>query len=402
VSVLREKRYTRPSLPHYRFAQVVCGLVAGVVFRRKILRNEIRGKKGPFVVLANHQAMLDFVTLIGASARPMSFVISQSFFSSLPIKGYLHKMGVIPKQQFQTSANDLKKIKAVVDAGEPLVIYPAGLMCEDGLSTPIPSATYKLLKWLKADVYVAKVKGTYFVMPKWTKGMRPGRTYLDIYKLFSAEELAELPPEEVRRRTDEALLFDAYREQEELRVRYCGNSNVAGLDNVLYQCPLCGAEFAMEAQDSHTLRCIQCGYAQKMDELAFFHNAGHGEELRYVSDWSRLIHERLKERILRGETRTLSAGTGIHMVDPKKNKFAPVGDGTLSLTETAFRLEGTIHGQPVTVEVPSGDLPTLPFSPGRHLELQDGNTIYRCVLTDGRLAMKFIHMLKIFHEIKTT
>jgi len=139
-----------------------------------------------------------------------------------------------------------------------------------------------------------------------------------------------------------------------------------------------------------------------MDELAFFHNTGHGEELRYVSDWSRLIHERLKERILRGETRTLSAGTGIHMVDPKKNKFAPVGDGTLSLTETAFRLEGTIHGQPVTVEVPIGDLPTLPFSPGRHLELQDGNTIYRCVLTDGRLAMKFIHMLKIFHEIKTT
>ena len=139
-----------------------------------------------------------------------------------------------------------------------------------------------------------------------------------------------------------------------------------------------------------------------MDELAFFHKLGEGEELRYVSDWSRLIHDRLKDRILRGEARTLSAGTGIHMVDPEKNKFTAVGDGILSLSETAFRLEGTIHGEAVTVEVPIGDLPTLPFSPGRHLELQDGNTIYRCVLTDGRLAMKFIHMLKIFHEIKTT
>ena len=159
--------YTKPSKLHYRAAQAICSVVAGTVFGRKILRNEIKGKNGPFVVIANHQAALDFVNLIGAAKRPMSFVISNSFFSTLPIKGFLRKMGVIPKQQFQTTVKDLKKIKSVIEAGEPLVIYPAGLMCEDGLSTPLPSATYKFLKWLDADVYVAKTSGTYFVMPNW-------------------------------------------------------------------------------------------------------------------------------------------------------------------------------------------------------------------------------------------
>ena len=37
----------------------------------------------------------------------------------------------------------------------------------------------------------AWVSGT--VMPKWSKGLRPGRTYMDIYKLFSKEELKQMP-----------------------------------------------------------------------------------------------------------------------------------------------------------------------------------------------------------------
>ena len=33
------------------------------------------------------------------------------------------------------------------------------------------------------------------------------------------------------------------------------------------------------------------------------------------------------------------------------------------------------------------------------VQLQDGETIYRCVLEDGRLVMKFINLVKIFYEL---
>ena len=85
----------------YRITQVVAFFVAKFIFKRKFVRNEIKGKKGPFVVIANHQASLDFVNLIGATKTPMSFVISNSFFNSLPITSFMKKVGVIPKQQFQ-------------------------------------------------------------------------------------------------------------------------------------------------------------------------------------------------------------------------------------------------------------------------------------------------------------
>lgn len=384
----------------YRAAQAVSYAFASVVFRRKFLRNEIKDAKGPYVVIANHQAAYDFANLIGATKKPLSFVISNSFYNSLPITNVLKRLGVIPKQQFQTSVSDMKKIKAVIDNDESLVIYPAGLMCEDGISTPIPQATYKFLKWLDADVYVARASGTYFTMPKWTKGMRPGRTYMDIYKLFSRDELKKMSVAEVKEKTDEALLFDAYREQETLLEEYSDNDNIGGLENVLYMCPHCSAEFTMQVKDRNTIYCTSCGFEEKSDKYAFLHNhKGIGAELRYVSDWSRHIFEKHREKLRKNPDFSMSARTRVYMLDYEKHKFKWVGLGTLKLFRDKFKLEGVVNGKKIDLSIPSLKIPTLPFKPGKYLELQHGKDIYRCELDDGKLVMKFINTLKANFEL---
>ena len=391
--------YKKPNILCYRIAQAASWLVSTLVFKRKLLRNEIKGKHGPFVVIANHGAALDFVNLIGATSRPMSFVISNSFYSTLPIKGFLDKMGVIPKQQFQTTADDLKRIKAVVNHGEPVVIYPAGLMCEDGLSTPVPPATYKFLKWLGVDVYVARTQGSYFVMPKWAKGIRAGKTTMDIYRLFTKEELASSDLAAIQKKTDNALLFDAYREQEVILAKYKNSTCVEGLQNVLYMCPHCGSEFTIEAQNT-TLRCTACGFAQTSDKYAFLHKVSNvGKEIRYVSDWSRMIYENLKKKIHSGSCTELSSPIQIQMIDSKKNKFTDVGQGIITLSQNGFEIEGALKGEAVFLFFPIEGIPTLPFSPGKHFEVQYGKNIYRCVPENGSLAMKFVNMVKIFFEL---
>lgn len=386
----------------YRVAQAASFLIAKLIFKRKFLRNEIKSKKGPFVVIANHQCALDFVNLIGATKTPMSFVISNSFYSSLPVKGLLDRMGLIPKQQFQTTVKDMKRMKTVIEKGEPLVIYPAGLMCEDGLSTPIPAATYKFLKWLNADVYVAKTIGTYFSCPKWSKGFRSGRTFLDVYRLFEREELEALSIEDIKQKTEEALLFDAYREQEKYLVKYKNNNNIEGLEKVLYMCPHCGAEFKIGAKNSYTLYCEECGFEQTSDCYGFLHNRGDiGEEVRYPSDWSRKIYSVLKEKVLRGEENTISAKTDILMIDQKAHKFKKVGQGTVALERTGFVLEGDIEGKAQCLNISITNFASLPFSPGKYFEIQQGDNIYRCVLSDGKMVMKFINLVKIFYELNT-
>ena len=392
-------RYRKPNIFCYRFTQIIAWIVSAVIFRRKIIRNEIKGKKGPFVVIANHQTALDFVNLIGAAWRPMTFVISKSIFSTLPIKGFIEKLGMIPKQQFQTSVRDMKRIKSVIDNGQGLVIYPAGLMCEDGLSTPIPAATYRFLQWLGADVYVARCSGTYFVMPKWSSVIRPGRTYMDIYKLFSKEELAAVDLNTLRQKTDEALLFDAYREQEVHKVKYISGRNIEGLENVLYMCPHCMSEFSVEVKNGTALRCKACGYEVETDKYAFLNRVSKcGPDIKYVSDWSSLIYDKLKQSMAVGTETDISSHAEIQMIDEGRKRFVPVGHGTVSLSKDGFMIDGEIRGEQVKLNVSIVNVPSLPFGSGRYFEIQDGEIIYRCCPDDGRIVMKYINMLKILYE----
>ena len=158
----------------------------------------------------------------------------------------------------------------------------------------------------------------------------------------------------------------------------------------------------MEIRDRSTIRCRSCGYKQVSDRHGFFHNkAGIGEELRYVSDWSRRIYADLRERVRQGQVQELSARTAIRMIDYEKHKFVDVGHGTVTLNRDHFRIEGTLRGEPVQLQVPIAMVPSLPFSPGKYLEVQHGEDIYRCVLEDGKLVMKFINLVKIYHELRT-
>ena len=386
----------------YRIVQFLAWFVAVFAFKRKFIRNEIKGKKGPFVIIANHEAALDFVNLIGATRTPLSFVISNSFYNTLPFKRVVSRLGMIPKQQFQTSLRDLGAMRSTIRDGRILVIYPAGLMCEDGQSTPIPAATYEFLKWLNTDVYVAKTIGTYFSMPKWAKGIRVGRTFIDIYKLFDRDALREMPLDEVKEKTSEALDFDAYLEQEKLKIKYRKNDNIEGLENVLYVCPNCMGEFTMRTKKKKTIYCVQCGFEETSDKYAFLHNKkGVGEEVRHVSVWSRMIYNSLKEKVEAGKIKKITTMARVQTIDPKKHKYRDSGKAKITLTPDTLSLRGIINGEEIDLSMPTASFPSLPFKPGRNFEIQHGDISYRCFPQKPLVVMKWVNLVKIFYEIKT-
>jgi len=394
-----EYKYKKPNRFIYGLTRFLSWCTSRFLYRCKIVRNELKGKKGPIVVLANHQAKLDFVNLIGVTREPMSFVVSNSFYQTLPVKGAMDKIGVIPKQQFQTTLKDMHMMKAVIDAGKILAIYPAGLMCEDGRSTPIPVATARFVQWLHADVYMARSFGTYFCTPKWSRRRRSGTTYLDVYKLFSAEELKTVTPEELTERINNSLDYDAYREQESLKVEFSGGEDVEGLENVLCICPSCHGEFTTKTERNRIF-CTECGYEAHSDRCGFLTPKNNSSPyIRYVSDWARMVFEETARKMDEGELTSLSAKCRYMTVDNKCHKFTDAGEGTITLTYEHFTLEGTIGGEEISLNVPIASFASLPFVPGKYIEIQHHEDIYRCMLEDGRLAMKFINMIKHFYEL---
>lgn len=397
-----KKKKTKQNIFIYRIVQLLAHFFAVFVFKRKFMRNEIKNKKGPFVIIANHEAALDFVNLIGATKTPLTFVISNSFYNTLPMKGIVSRLGMIPKQQFQTSLKDLSAMKNTIKDGKVLVIYPAGLMCEDGLSTPIPAATYEFLQWLDADVYVAKTIGTYFAMPKWAKkGLRKGRTYIDIYKLFDKNELHELSLDEIKEKTSESLDFDAYLEQEKLRIKYKDNDNIEGLENVLYECPHCHSEFTIQTKGKTYICCSKCGFEEHCDKYGFLHNENNvGKEIRHVSDWSKMIYDNLKSKVLNGEIPPMSVSAKVQVIDPKKRKYRDAGKAYIVLSREHITFQGEINGEYIDLILPTQKYPSLPFKPGKNFEIQHGDISYRCFPENPIVVMKWINLIKIYYELQ--
>lgn len=389
----RKTKYKMPEFLPYALAQAAAWLIAVFVFRRRVLRNEIRNIKGGFVVIANHECALDFVNLIGLTLRRMTFVLSLSFYSTLPFKKIFDRLGVITKQQFQTELRDILRMKAVAAAGAPLVLYPAGLMCEDGVSTPVPRGTWSLFRMLDVDVYMARTTGTYHVMPKWSKKLRPGRTYMDVYRLFSREELHSLSDDEIRRRTDEALAFDAYEDQEKLKIAYRGCDNVEGLEHVVYQCPVCGRKYTIRAA-GNTLSCDSCGFTAKADRFGLLHS--NETDIRYISAWTSAILKKLKCELT--DESSISLPCTVCTIDASRHCFQETGSGTVVLTAREISLKGSNNGGDLDICQSVSSFPTLPFSPGRYFEIQNGQEIYRCCPEEGKYVMEFINTLKLRHR----
>ncbi len=388
-----------PSKLAYAVARAGSAVVAKFLFKRKFMRNELKNAKGPAIVLANHQTALDFTNLIGAARERMNFVVSSSFYNTLPIRGALKGAGVIPKNQFQTSLHDIGRMREVIHNNGILVMYPAGLMCEDGLSTPIPEPTYRFIQWFDADIYIARSYGTYFCKPKWAKKTRPGRTYIDIYKLCDREELHKMSTEEFKALCEEALLFDAYREQEKLMVKYKGGDNIEGLENVLYICPHCRSEHKT-LTSGNTIRCTACGYEEYSDEYGFLHRRSEfGAEMRYVSDWNSFAVTVMRERIHTGALAPIKSKAKIHMIDYKRKKYVECGEGEITLSDGILHLTGVAGGKDIDISTPACHFPSLPFRPGVNFDFQHGDDIYRLELSDGRLCMEFINAIKCYYEL---
>jgi hypothetical protein len=96
----------------------------------------------------------------------------------------------------------------------------------------------------------------------------------------------------------------------------------------------------------------------------------------------------------------MQADVIFQMVNEHKHKMENVGEGSILLKRGCIILNGTIGGKTVELEVPIQGIPALPFTPGKHLEVQHGESIYRCIFKDGRPVMKFINMLKALYQME--
>jgi 1-acyl-sn-glycerol-3-phosphate acyltransferase len=162
----------------YRFARA---LVAGV--SRLLWRPTIRGREkipssGAFVLAPVHRSNIDFALAAVLTTRRMRYMGKDSLWKIGWIGAIFNALGAFPVHRESADREALRRCIDVVQAGEPLVIFPEGTRQSGPTVQPLFEGAAYVASRTGVPIVPVGIGGSERAMPKGSKMVRPVKTTL--------------------------------------------------------------------------------------------------------------------------------------------------------------------------------------------------------------------------------
>lgn len=361
------------------------------------VKNKIGKLEQPAIVLCNHGSFIDFIyaSALVRQYKP-HFIVARLYFYHRYLGWLLRSVGAFPKSMFTADIENVKNCLTVLRNGEILAMMPEARLSTVGRFEDIQENTYSFIKKSAVPVYTVKINGDYLADPKWGKGLRRGalvEAELDI--LFTAEEVAQLSPDELKERVEARLTYDELAWLEERpNVHYRSKRMAEGLENILTTCPLCGKQHTITTRKD-ALYCEHCGYLTSInDRYAFTGDF----RFRNFADWYDWQKAELKSAILSDESYTLSSQVELRLPSDGKGLTRHGGTGVCTLNRNGLTYVGTKDGESVELTFSLNRIYRLLFGAGENFEIYDGTEIHYFVPTEKRSAVDWYMTSMILHD----
>lgn len=185
-----------------RFLRIV-GVLISKTFPPWRLRVEGRWPgKGPYVVVANHQSILD-ILLLSRMPREMKWVAKEELFR-IPWVGWMLRMSgdiAIRRGDAESGGEALARAKAYLGRGMSVMIFPEGTRSARGTLLPFKSGAFRLAIEAGVPVLPVAVHGTARGMPKGGPWVNPCRA---VARLLEPIDVSGYSPEQAVRLRDAA------------------------------------------------------------------------------------------------------------------------------------------------------------------------------------------------------
>lgn len=362
-----------------------------------------RNKKEGAIVLFNHQTNQDhFICAQAAGFNRLSFVVSD-YYMRKPFTNFILKLArAIPKVQFRTDLVSIRKMKRAVDHKGLLTIAPAGQVTLHGEVTYVDPSIVKLLKLCKVDVYATQIRGGYICFPKWRKNRksRKSKIRVKIVKVLTKEQVASMSDQELFDKVFEAISLSEHELKKIEPIKIKNPEPIEGLENVLYVCPKCKSKFT-NVSNVNEIKCNKCGNTIYMDEYARIHPKTKDDIcFENESVWYNYQGELIKERFAQDDF--MMENNFKLFQNPNNPKvMEEVGSGKLTMTKSALYYDGTVLGEEVHKEFSFDTLTQLPFSPGHHFEVPDGDGVFQFrPLDEPGTVVEWVQTIDTINSIK--
>ena len=169
---------------------VVRGLVVGICrtyLRLRVIGVENIPKEGPFVFAPTHRSTIDIPVASAATRRRMRFMGKDSIWKYKLIGKVMTGLGAFPVTRGTADLEALKRCIAILNSGEPLVMFPEGTRHYGPEVQPLfDGAAYVALK-TGVPIIPAAIAGTEDVMRSGSKAIRFKKCRMIIGQPIAAE-----------------------------------------------------------------------------------------------------------------------------------------------------------------------------------------------------------------------
>jgi 1-acyl-sn-glycerol-3-phosphate acyltransferase len=216
-----------------RFSKILYFLFRGLVVWvcRSYTRTKIVGahnipKSGPFLLAPIHRSNIDTPLAAAVTSRRMRFMGKDSIWKIPPIGYIVSALGAFPVTRGSADREALKRCIQVLEAGEPLVLFPEGTRQYGPVVQPLfDGAAYVAVK-ANVPIIPVGIGGSERVMPKGAKMIYPRKCVVVIGEpiVVKHDESGRVPRSAVKDTTTQ--LYDELQRLFDEAQRLAGTPNI--------------------------------------------------------------------------------------------------------------------------------------------------------------------------------
>lgn len=289
-------------------------------------------RKGPCIVLSNHQATMDPFFISKAFPFQLYFYASDDLFNLKvsPLIRYL--AAPIPKSK---SVADLKAVMIslrVLREGGAIGITPEGNRTLSGRQWEMGDSVAKLVKTAKVPLVLFNLCGGYGTDPRWGVKIRRGTKFVGrVRRILTPEEYAGMSDEELFGIIKNELDVDDTLSGE----RYKSRRRAEYIERALYMCPVCGSIGTIYSHGTGFC-CTSCKTeAEYTEDLKISPPVGGYSRIYEWYEWER---QEIVRRILGGEK--ISDGDILFRESVKLQKKIKLPGNTVTLDKDSLMISG--------------------------------------------------------------
>jgi len=135
-------------------------------------------EKGPFLLVANHQSILDPILIQAVCPRPVHTMAKSTQFAHPVFAWLMPRLKSFPVRRYQVDPQAVRTALRLLSAGEAVGVYVEGERSWDGRLQPPRLGTLRLILKAGVPVVPCTIAGAYEVWPRWDGKLRRGDVHI--------------------------------------------------------------------------------------------------------------------------------------------------------------------------------------------------------------------------------